>query len=74
MLLGESFLLYELYEANGRPDHEGHIFTYATPENLQNLFTSNTWFVDSTFKCGPSIFYQSFIIMGAVLQVNSQSI
>lgn len=65
-LAGDAFLSYDSFEDDAWTDKR--IIIYATAENLRNLFKSDVWFVDGTFKCAPSIFFQLFAIMGAVSQ------
>ena len=61
-LAREIFLLYDSFKNDWNGDW---IIVYATPENLRNLFRSNVWFVDGTFRCSPSIFHQIFTIRNA---------
>lgn len=57
-LTGDSFLMYDSYEEEDEDYDGGRIIIFGTRENLQNLCRSPTWFVDGTFKCAPSIFFQ----------------
>lgn len=67
-LSGERFLLYDSHEDEEYENQYGRILIFATKENLRNLFRSSTWFVDGTFSCAPSIFFQLFAILAAVTQ------
>ena len=68
-LSGDNFFLYDSYE-NDEVEEFGRILIFATKENIRQLFRCNTWFVDGTFKCAPSIFFQLFAIMGAISHVD----
>ena len=67
-LRGENFLLYDSYEDEDYANEFGRIVIFATTENLRNLFRSRVWFVDGTFRCTPSIFFQLFAMLAAVNQ------
>lgn len=67
-LSGDNFLLYDTYEDEDYENEFGRIIIFATNENLRNLFRSRIWFVDGTFSCAPSIFFQVFAILAAVSQ------
>jgi len=64
---GEPFLLYD---SKGDSDFgaSGRVLVFATRKNLEHLASSNTWYVDGTFKVAPSLFTQLFTILGSVEQ------
>ena len=49
---GEAFLLHDTGNGDDR------ILVFATNENIQLLAESQSWFMDSTFKTSPELFFQ----------------
>lgn len=62
---GATFLLYDSFDE----EDDERIIVFTTTENIKELFRSEVWFADGTFKTAPSIFFQLFSILGAVSQV-----
>lgn len=65
-LAGDNFQLYDSIDDEN--SNCGRVIIYGTNENLRHLFRTNIWFVDGTFSCAPSIFFQLFAILGGVHQ------
>ena len=71
-LVGELFIIYDSFSDESYDLKRGRIILFATKENLRILF-ERSWYLDGTFKVTPGIFYQLFVIIGSVLQVNNNT-
>ena len=57
----QQFLVHD----SGR-DHHNRVIVFASDEGLRHLATQHTWFMDGTFKIGPMLFDQLYIICAKV--------
>ena len=67
-MVKKNFLLNNSYKDEDHDHQFRRNVIFATNENLRNLFRSRVWFVDETFRCAPSIYFQIFATFAAVIQ------
>jgi hypothetical protein len=61
----EDFVKY-----NNGFENPNRIIMFSTNSNLEYLASSKYWICDGTFKMAPSLFYQLYVIIGEVVDVN----